>query len=675
MPAVIFSGSSVKALKEKLKFFTAGSVESGTVDPTSVAVDADAGSLYLNTSNGLVYRKLDAGSSTNWSILGSGADGKNYIVNGGAEANVTGWATYADAASSRPVDGTGGSPTVTWTRSTSTPLSGLGSFLLTKDAANRQGEGVSYDFKIDRADRAKVLTLELDYEVSSGTYSGGSSTTDSDVICYLYRVDSTARLIEPVPFKLMGAVAGQNYKHVCQFQADSDADDYRIMFHVATTSASAWTMKIDNVKVSPLVIPAAPSVGDWVQFTPAFTGAGTVSGEAAEWRRVGDSLQARVYFTTGTPTTTEARMDLPAGLLSAGTDKIPTLRLVGYGGVATAFAGSFTVLAEPNVGYVTFGIQGGANAGLTKADGDVVWGSTLDYAYDFTIPIAGWGSSSDVIGGGDGRTVVARYTSTSTASAGTGTPVVYEAKVIDTHGMVNASTGVITFPVSGKYRISGSFYTSAATYFRIYKNGTFYAQGRSTDTGAELAQGEAILEVVAGDTADIRPSSTETMANTATNSWIEVERISGPEQIQAGELVAARAYLSSATLAVSSGSFTDVAFNSIDYDTHGMINTSTGVVTAPVAGVYEFKSVHRWDTNATGERVLGFEKNSSGNTYESGWAPGAAGIKTRVAGSIQLKLVAGDQVVCQALQSTGGSLNIEGEANGIQTWLEVKRIK
>ncbi|MCC7159822.1 MAG: hypothetical protein IT281_09810, partial [Ignavibacteria bacterium] len=69
MSAVIFSGSAVKALKDKLKFFTAGSVESGTVDPTSSAVDADKGSLYLNTSNGNVYRKLDSGSSTNWEIL------------------------------------------------------------------------------------------------------------------------------------------------------------------------------------------------------------------------------------------------------------------------------------------------------------------------------------------------------------------------------------------------------------------------------------------------------------------------------------------------------------------------------------------------------------------------------------------------------------------------------
>lgn len=73
MSAVIFNGNAVKALKDELKFFTAGSVQSGTVDPTSVAVSADKASFYLNTSNGNLYKKNDNGSSTNWSQIATTA--------------------------------------------------------------------------------------------------------------------------------------------------------------------------------------------------------------------------------------------------------------------------------------------------------------------------------------------------------------------------------------------------------------------------------------------------------------------------------------------------------------------------------------------------------------------------------------------------------------------------
>ncbi|MEZ0208746.1 MAG: hypothetical protein ACAH17_01035, partial [Candidatus Paceibacterota bacterium] len=191
----------------------------------------------------------------------------NYIKNGHAEVNTTGWATYADAAASRPVDGTGGSPTVTWTRSTSSPLRGQASFLLTKDAANRQGEGASYAFTIDSADQAKVLNISFDWAVASGTYSGGSSSTDSDLIVYIYDV-TNSRLIEPAPIKLDGAVVGTNYKYVSSFQSSSNSTSYRLIVHCATTSASAYTVKFDNVAVGPSVVTTGAFISDWQSFTP-----------------------------------------------------------------------------------------------------------------------------------------------------------------------------------------------------------------------------------------------------------------------------------------------------------------------------------------------------------------------------------------------------------------------
>lgn len=79
MSAVIFQGSAVKALKNELKFFTAGSIQSGTVDPSSVATSGDKGSLYINTSSALVYRKTDNGSSTNWTSISTAQANLNVV--------------------------------------------------------------------------------------------------------------------------------------------------------------------------------------------------------------------------------------------------------------------------------------------------------------------------------------------------------------------------------------------------------------------------------------------------------------------------------------------------------------------------------------------------------------------------------------------------------------------
>jgi hypothetical protein len=68
MPAAIFQGSEVKTLKDQLNIGGATKILTGTDDPTSVAKDAPLGSKYIKTDTGGWYRKLDAGSSTNWEL-------------------------------------------------------------------------------------------------------------------------------------------------------------------------------------------------------------------------------------------------------------------------------------------------------------------------------------------------------------------------------------------------------------------------------------------------------------------------------------------------------------------------------------------------------------------------------------------------------------------------------
>jgi hypothetical protein len=72
-----------------------GKILSGSVDPTSVATSAPVGSIYLNTSNGNLYRKVDAGSSTNWQKVGSAAVAGNLLPNPDWETSSSGWTASA----------------------------------------------------------------------------------------------------------------------------------------------------------------------------------------------------------------------------------------------------------------------------------------------------------------------------------------------------------------------------------------------------------------------------------------------------------------------------------------------------------------------------------------------------------------------------------------------------
>lgn len=70
--AVWVSGSDVKTLKPNIDLNGQAKILSGTVDPTTTATSAPIGSIYLNSSTGVAYRKLDSGSSTNWTNMAVG---------------------------------------------------------------------------------------------------------------------------------------------------------------------------------------------------------------------------------------------------------------------------------------------------------------------------------------------------------------------------------------------------------------------------------------------------------------------------------------------------------------------------------------------------------------------------------------------------------------------------
>lgn len=587
-------------------------------------------------ADGKVYTLDSAGVET---AVGSGSGGGiNYITyNDGAVA--TGWATYADAAGSIPVDGTGGSANITWGVNATTPLRGTSNFQLVKDAANRQGQGVSYDFEIDLADslNPKMLQISFDHFVYSGTYNSGTSTTNSDLIAYIYCVTDGV-LIEPAGMKIQ---AGMPFKATFQTRYSNSAtkQQYRLILHQSLTGTSAYTMQFDNFYVGPQVTASGYAGSDWTAYTlviggstTAPTKATTTTDNVAYWRRVGDTMEIKYHYehtnNAGTAAGTGNYLfPLPSGC-SIDTAKISTA-VGGFAmaGTAAAFGASGNLTGWMGVASATqlYMIVGDETTtpSVISSTFNPITNSVNDYSFSVNVPITGWSSNTVASSETDTRVVAATAYSAANVTGlnpnNSAVKVAFDSAETDTHGAWDTTNKRYNVKVPGLYRVGFNLMIVGTNVVNnqyqgfLYKNG---AQVRSLNTetpGATTAfslSGSTVLLLTVGDYlepylygAGNNSANTLTMTGAAANSFFSVERLSGPAQITATDTI-----YSSATTAAGqaiTASLTAFIAGTEVRDTTGWYNATTGEWTLPVAGSYSFKGYFQQAavTSAAGSKV------------------------------------------------------------------------
>jgi hypothetical protein len=664
MPATIFAGSKVKTLKNTLSLNGGADIISSTVDPTSVATDGAPGSLLLNTTSGRLYRKNDSGSSTNWEIVGSGAGGINYVTNPDAESNTTGWSTYADAAGALPVDGAGGTANITWTRSTTSPLRGVADFVLTKDAVNRQGEGVATDLTINLADQAKRIVISLNYEILSGTYA------DGDIGVYMIADPAgTPVVIQPAGFQMQSLGSGTKGRLVATFQTQATGQAYRLCFHVASTSAAAYTVAIDTVQVGPQNVTFSTPVTDWVSYTPTFNGFGTTTAVEMWWRRVGDSVQVRGRWTNGTTTAAEARVGLPSGL-TTDSAKLVSIQKVGDFTQGTSYAAAHDqqVLGEPGATYLTFALESATQAGLTKQNGNF-FGNTAVMSVNATVPVTGWSSSAQVVSDSSEGRVVAMHAAGTTTGGTAGNIVIFGSTIIDTVGGYSTSTGRYTVRVPGVYRVSASINATNATGVVLFRNGSAVRWMFATSS-AGAGAGSVIISCAAGDLLDVRPNGNLGAFSGGDVSSLSIDLIQGSQTLLGGETVAASATVN-ATQSVT-GTPAAFLYQNELVDTTGSYNPATGVFTVPVAGLYETHAAWAMFATLAQGNVTEIRVTKNGSTDQAlGFAAGIGGTADNYVARVHYvdRYVAGDTITIRARCSTSVTA-----ANSAAAQMSIKRI-
>jgi hypothetical protein len=226
--------------------------------------------------------------------------GQNYIslangITSDFEGNSTvGWELYANATpAALPEENAAGTPSgeLTFAATDSDPLVGDWSGLLTKAASDEQGEGLRTDwFNIDRAFTDDFLTGSFVVE-TGGDYESG----DLNVFIEVDLGSSNYEIIQTTARE----VASGKYEHIFTFDTRSVLA-YRLLLHVATSNALAWTAKIDQVFVGKRDgVIGVKETEPWQAFTPTFSGSGSMTATLGtvttpyEYRRVGSNVEVR----------------------------------------------------------------------------------------------------------------------------------------------------------------------------------------------------------------------------------------------------------------------------------------------------------------------------------------------------------------------------------------------
>ncbi len=603
---------------------------------------------------------------------------------------------FADLAGTAPVDGTGGSPTVTITRSTATPLDGVASFLFTKDAANRQGEGFSGDVVLQPDDATKMFTLSFDYQLTTGTYTGYQTPPlFSDLTVWVYDVTNSV-MYQVMGYQLDGAISTTNqYSYQGQWQVPVGCLQARVIWFLGNTGAAAFTSRINNISFGRTQRVQGTIETPWQSFTPSsFGGFGVVTATDFKWRRVGTDMFILGNFTTGTVGATPALVSIPTGYSIDNSNVGFTSSIIYTTGLWTRNA-----TTEANQGRILcdgaslgLGLVFGAATSMSAGGGGPFAGTTAAVSFassqlikvNAQIPILGWGTAGTLGQDADTRVVAAKYGCGACYVLAGNPAMQFSALSYDTHGAATYGTGV-TFsyfvPVGGYYQYqvvvtsnNGQSVAGNGDLYRIfaYKNGTTFVgsliggwqNGSGTLTFAiagALGQGSGYFN--SGDILSFRFQSdgASFAASPSTlNNSVSINRLSGPAQVQASEIITAR-YSTNAGQSISNNTITIIDFEDVSYDDHGCVTTGASwKFTAPRAGKVNVSARAQLASNAgwaVGENAyLSVFKNGVEFGRGPFDSPVTATIVVDLSVEDEVNVLSGDTIDIRIFQLSGGSI-------------------
>lgn len=513
---------------------------------------------------------------------GAGSGSYNYIENGLADSGTDGWVLYANTTVGIRPDDFGGTPAgLTFSVDTINNLIGTNSFKLAKDAADRRGQGVYYQFSNEKGHSASTQLLSAIADLSHANFF------DADMAVYLVASnDSFVADFQVIESANPDIKAGA-LEILKRFQFLSGDLSYRLCFHIKSTSALAYDIYLDDVSLAPKSAVTGAVMSDWKEDIPLTSGMGTVTFNQFISRRVGSNLEVLCRFSTGTPVASIASITLPDNLqveLSIGSK-------IGDCARQTTTPSQINVVATPSDPTKLF-----FGTNLSTGNGNALFGTSESVSFFASVPIQGW--SSNAISSEDygSRDIYVKAAGNSGAVITANTEAIDFTIVSDTSSSFSQvgihGTDTFTALETGTFSLSG-YVASTTTGNRnilLYKNGVYLEAIGNGSNGASsnLFPFSSILDLNKGDVLDIRIDGTVTLNNIVQSHHLAIKKLASSQSIWETETVAAR-YTSNSGQTIPHATETRVIFEDLVHDSHGIYDPLTGIGTVKVGGLYDIE--------------------------------------------------------------------------------------
>jgi len=560
--------------------------------------------------------------------LGSGGVTGLIVDNNSIPSSSIGsWVAYADAAGVSPLDMTGGSPNSTIARNTTNPISDVADFLFTKNSgASRQGEGFSLTLtNIPLKYKSRGCIFRFKY-LTSSTY------VDNAVGLFIYDITgAVVYQLNPLYLKKSGLIESS----FAEIQLPNTlTSGFRIGFHIIGTDTTAYTINFSEFTFDEKVTSQNSSITDWQSCTMTLTGTANYTMNGTKFRRVGDNAEFTGNILLTGAVSADLKLVLPSGFV------LDTIK-ASQSGIGVSF-GEAVGFKSPNY-YSGLIVESNATSFAIVGPNTTLWGATVPFtwanndniAFRFSIPIAGWSAGTqvaDIYTGRENLVHLVGSGSQAVTSGSGGNNITGLSKADTTRGVDlldqwSDSTDIMTFKVSGNYKVFGTFdyypttaINNQAAYFLVravlnsttihqeYYKPTYVAANNRLNAPFSFT----LKDVKVGDTLNFQivneTGATLNFANTTDQTSITISKDSNPNQVLASEKVV-EAWESNAGTSYTNAA--NLILEDKVLSTHGAYNPSTGEFIANKAGILTIDGVFSsFNTNTATEVSIYTRKNS-----------------------------------------------------------------
>jgi hypothetical protein len=464
--------------------------------------------LYAKT-DGKVYT-LDSTGLEKQVGAGAGSGSKNYLVDLFDGTSLTGINRYADAAAATPVDGTGGTPSITAAAlNTTTPLRGTSSQRLSKPAANEQGEGWAIDFTLDRADFEGGRPVYISFR-----YKTSTNYVNNDVRVFVYDRDG-AVLLNVLALNSDGSIGKSDDStfYAGVFTPTPGNNDYRLIFHLASTNALAWDLDLIDLSVSPQSLVPGAIVQDLGTETWADNQANATT--SVKVLRFGSTVRAIGRTTFTGAMSGGFTLTIPAAYAPSSRYDLPTNDRFELGQVTLRDTGTgFSFGRAVLVSSTAIDIFSGTTYSALSSTVPFTWANGDYINFDLSWEVSGW-SATAALSTSEALLSSQRFFGfrSGAASLSHNSPTTVSIDATEIDNLAGLSSGRVTIRRTGPYWVSAQVSFQAATFTqieaRIVRNtSTVIAQGvinPDTATSGIMSVGVAprLINLVQGDTIEL----------------------------------------------------------------------------------------------------------------------------------------------------------------------------